>query len=130
MTHPTNNELEAVERFDLEQPTEHMGSASMDPAPGYGDWVRYSDYAALSAERDDQKKARILAVRSWTEDMVSLTAALEDCSNAEARAEAAEAEVARLRYVLGGVRGAIKTGRNEPLQVWLDQINIALDTTP
>jgi hypothetical protein len=85
---------------------------------------------ALSAERDDQKKARILAVRSWTEDMVSLTAALEDCSNAEARAEAAEAEVARLRYVLGGVRGAIKTGRNEPLQVWLDQINIALDTTP
>ena len=55
MTCPTDEELEAVERFDLEQPTEHMGSASMDPAPGYGDWVRYSDYAALSAERDALK---------------------------------------------------------------------------
>jgi hypothetical protein len=88
---------------------------------------------ALSAERDDQKKARILAVRSWTEDMVSLIAALEDCSNAEARAEAAEAErdalkaeSAQLRYVLGGVRDAIKTGRNEPLMIWKDQIEIAL----
>ena len=33
----------------------------------------------------------------------------------------------RLRYVLDGVRGAIDTGRNEPLMVWRDQINIALD---
>lgn len=29
-------------------------------------------------------------------------------------------EIEWLRYVLGGVRGAIKTGRNEPLQIWLD----------
>ena len=41
--------------------------------------------------------------------------------------EAEQSENAVLRYVLGGVRGAIKTGRNEPLQIWLDQINIALD---
>ncbi len=39
----------------------------------------------------------------------------------------AKVEIERLRYVLGGVRGAIATGRNEPLQVWLDQINIALE---
>lgn len=40
--------------------------------------------------------------------------------------EAAD-NVERLRYVLGGVRSAIKTGQNEPLQIWLDQINIALE---
>ena len=43
-----------------------------------------------------------------------------------ARAEAADAERDRLRYVLEGVRGAIDTGRNEPLMIWRDQINIAL----
>ena len=42
-----------------------------------------------------------------------------------ARAEKAEAERERLLYVLDGVAGAIDTGRNEPLQVWRDQINIA-----
>jgi hypothetical protein len=36
-------------------------------------------------------------------------------------------EIERLRWVLGGVRNAIKTGRDLPLQVWLDQINIALE---
>ena len=39
----------------------------------------------------------------------------------------AAAEIERLRYVLDGVRGAILTGRNEPLQIWKDQIDIALD---
>lgn len=38
-----------------------------------------------------------------------------------------EAENARLRYVLEGVRGAIMTGRNEPLVIWREQIDIALD---
>jgi hypothetical protein len=42
------------------------------------------------------------------------------------RVKALEAENARLRYVLDGVRGAIKTGRNEPLMIWKDQIDIAL----
>jgi len=35
-------------------------------------------------------------------------------------------DVERLRYVLGGVRDAIKTGRNEPLVTWKEQIDIAL----
>ena len=39
----------------------------------------------------------------------------------------ADAEIERLRDVLDGVRGAILTGRNEPLQIWKDQIDIALD---
>lgn len=36
-------------------------------------------------------------------------------------------EIERLRYVLNGVRGAIMTGRNEPLQIWREQIDIALN---
>ena len=39
---------------------------------------------------------------------------------------AAADEIDRLRYVLEGVRGAILTGRNEPLQIWKDQIDLAL----
>ena len=39
--------------------------------------------------------------------------------------ERLRAENERLRYVLDGVAGAIHTGRNEPLQIWRDQINIA-----
>lgn len=46
---------------------------------------------------------------------------------AEAKLAKAREENQRLRYVLGGVRGAIQTGRNEPLMIWRDQINIALD---
>lgn len=40
------------------------------------------------------------------------------------------AEIDRLRYVLSGVRGAIQTGRNESLQIWKDQIDIALSAEP
>lgn len=36
------------------------------------------------------------------------------------------ARAERYRYVLEGVRAAIDTGRNKPLQIWRDQINIAL----
>lgn len=41
-------------------------------------------------------------------------------------AKALRAENERLRYVLAGVRGAIQTGRNEPLVIWKEQIDIAL----
>lgn len=44
----------------------------------------------------------------------------------ESQREAAAHEIELLRYVLGGVRDAIKTGRNEPLAIWKDQIDIAL----
>ncbi len=50
--------------------------------------------------------------------------ALADLADAQAQ------EIARLRWVLGGVRRAIDTGRNEPLMIWRDQINIALGETP
>ena len=33
--------------------------------------------------------------------------------------------VERLQYVLGGVAAAIDTGRNEPLKIWREQIDIA-----
>ena len=37
-------------------------------------------------------------------------------------------EIERLLYVLEGVAAAIDTGRNEPLQIWRDQIRIARDS--
>lgn len=43
------------------------------------------------------------------------------------RIEELEKEVERLRYVLEGVRRAIDTGRNEPLVIWREQIDIAFD---
>ena len=45
-------------------------------------------------------------------------------------ADAQAQEIERLRYVLEGVRGAIDTGRNEPLMIWRDQISIALGGAP
>lgn len=53
-----------------------------------------------------------------------LLAALADLADAQAQ------EIERLRYVLEGVRGAIDTGRNEPLMIWRDQISIALGGAP
>ncbi len=46
----TDASKEAVARYDLEQPDTHMGSATMKLEPGFGDWVRFSDYEALSAK--------------------------------------------------------------------------------
>jgi hypothetical protein len=54
--------------------------------------------------------------------IASLSAQLAD---SEATRVAAEARVEVLEYVLGGVKSAIDTGRNEPLQIWRDQIDIA-----
>jgi len=43
------------------------------------------------------------------------------------RIETDQEKIERYRYVLEGVLGAIKTGRNEPLMAWKKQIEIALD---
>lgn len=43
----------------------------------------------------------------------------------DARIKELEAENQRLLYVLGGVAAAIDTGRNEPLVIWREQIDIA-----
>ena len=49
-------------------------------------------------------------------------------NNAAERTLAKQAadEIEKLRYVLDGVRGAILTGRNEPLVIWKEQIDIAI----
>ena len=51
-----------VKRYDLQQPTHHMGSAEM-VCDTYGDWVLYRDYKAradrieeLEAERDEARR--------------------------------------------------------------------------
>ena len=43
----------------------------------------------------------------------------------ESRWRDADAENERLKYVLDGVAAAIDTGRNDPLVIWRDQIEIA-----
>jgi len=78
---------EAVERL-----ARHTEDASDDEYPycqPIGATLR-----ALSAERDDQKKARIEAVRSWV--------------NAEARAEAAEVERDALKVELAEAVGCLR----------------------
>jgi hypothetical protein len=48
---------------------------------------------------------------------------------AEDRLAESRAGLVRYRYVLHGVRHAIKTGQNEPLMIWADQVDIALSDT-
>ena len=59
-------------------------------------------------------EGRCPACRAW-EQLDALCDALDEL----------RAENERLLYVLEGVAAAIDTGRNEPLQIWRDQIRIA-----
>lgn len=62
-----------------------------------------------------------------TDDVLRAIAHLPDPLHPSTQiARRAGSEIERLRYVLGGVRDAIKTGRNEPLVIWKEQIDIAL----
>lgn len=81
----------------------------------------------------DYTESRLLKLRDKLEQLAADLLAVCQREAAmiaryDAKLDAAEAEVARLRYVLEGVRGAIQTGRNEPLMIWRDQIEIALCT--
>jgi len=56
-----------VKRYDLQQPTHHMGSAEL-VCDTYGDWVLYRDYKAL-ADRIEELKAKLAkaveALEGW-----------------------------------------------------------------
>jgi hypothetical protein len=120
---------EAVARYDLDQPDSHMGSATMKREDGYGDWVRFTDYEALAAklaevtaERDeatnqldsarhsiDVLEKRAAEVEAEKREMVMQS--LADLGQAQEAYEAqlaAEAEVARLRGALTGIKRASK----------------------
>lgn len=80
---------------------------------------------ALVAERD-----AAVSLYKKAEAQVEVIAA--SCKSWRKRSEQAECELdalradnERLRYVLDGVAGAIDTGRNEPLVIWREQIEIA-----
>ena len=77
-------------------------------------WIAGEDWGA--AERARAALHRILA-------------ALEPVPLRDEALIRATEEIQRLRYVLEGVAGAIDTGRNEPLVIWREQINIALEAT-
>ena len=110
-THPTN--ACANVRCDYIHIATLYGGDSDVPSPAEGEpW-------GPQPIRD--ANARLTAAAPALRDTV---AALADLADAQAQ------ENARLRYVLEGVRDAIDTGRNEPLMIWRDQINIALGETP
>jgi hypothetical protein len=97
MTNTPDTTPEVVERFART----YNGGLSWDIVPNHeGEWVRYSDYATLSAERDALIHGRDMMGRLWEKE--------------KARAEAAEAEVSRLREALMEARDAFDRG--EPSQ--------------
>ena len=76
---------------------------------------------------DASGASRLLAMdREFSRGTEYIRADLAPDPLADPRVVAMRNEIERLRYVLGGVRGAIKTGRNEPLVIWTEQIDIAL----
>lgn len=80
------------------------------------------DYSLLQIDRNNLRSL-LDATEAKVDEIHDKLEAAED------QAKALRAEVERLRYVLAGVRGAIKTGRNEPLVIWKEQIDIALGDT-
>lgn len=95
---------------------------------GQGDYPAFPD-VVRSALRDmasaaDRIKALEAALERVTLNRDGLTADNDELTAALAEKEA---EVTRLQGVLEGVRSAIDTGRNEPLAIWRDQIDIALN---
>lgn len=86
-----------------------------------GPGCAYVVCASCPAETDDGSMPRIR--EAW-----NTRAALPEVQAIVDAAVKADREAAdRYRYVLDGVKAAIDTGRNEPLQIWRDQIVIALD---
>jgi hypothetical protein len=69
--------------------------------------ARYGDIPSIANNTPEQSRALGEAVMHLTIDATN--------------------RALRYRHVLEGVKGAIDTGRNEPLQIWRDQITIALD---
>jgi len=76
-----------VKRYDLQQPTHHMGSAEL-VCDTYGDWVLYRDYEAL-ADRIEELRA----LRAVDQRMV--TKVSKDAVSWKKRADKAEAKLAK-----------------------------------
>ena len=70
-----------------------------------------------------------LALEATEKTLDAIHAHYADAWNKRTRKESLQDEekIARYRYVMEGVLAAIETGRNEPLQIWKEQIEIALD---
>jgi hypothetical protein len=85
---------------------------------------------ALAAERD-ALQAQLAAARTIERNVQMVREhEFKRAQAADQALAAARADADRYRYVLEGVRDAIKTGRNEPLMIWRDQIDIALSDHP
>jgi hypothetical protein len=138
----TYGESRIAERIAAIEPVQHLDESSIKPGQlffdGDGDVCVAADgdnlvfCPAVDDEGRNVLHPEIIAklVQLYNDhDATALTAtAVGDSRAPEAGDKVAglTEEIQRLRYVLEGVRGAIKTGRNEPIAIWLDQIEIAL----
>jgi hypothetical protein len=96
-----------VKRYDLQQPTHHMGSAEM-VCDTYGDWVLYRDYKALldlssvslcDLHREYDKRANLIEELKAKVMKAANAAFLEKrrADAAEARVKELDAEIAKWR---------------------------------
>jgi len=90
-----------VTRFDLEQPTSHMGLASMQEQK-HGDWVRHEDCAARLAEVEAERD-------QWQSECLAQNEALFKAND---RADLHTAAMERA-YIAGLEAGAVFTDRHE-----------------
>lgn len=65
------------------------------------------------------------AIDQIDSDRLARAADIVDATDAQVAALVEDRQ--RLIYVLEGVHAAIRTGRNEPLEIWREQIEIALE---
>ena len=68
-----------VKRYDLEQPTHHMGSAEL-VCDTYGDWVLYRDYKALAdrIEELEANLAKAVEALDWIGNHMVMSMALNE----------------------------------------------------
>lgn len=113
------DKIQAARALVAETEGHHPGPYRMGGPTGAG-WSITSGGRYVGAAMGKATTGLFLAAPALRDTV----AALADLADAQAQ------ENARLRWVLGGVRRAIDTGRNKPLMIWRDQINIALGDAP
>jgi hypothetical protein len=100
-----------AERFDLQQPDNHMGLACMQAEP-YGDYVRHSDYAALSAQLE-AANAELARISRDNEFEAWAGKCQRECDAANQRAKQAQLDAENWARLAARADDAAETARAE-----------------